>query len=128
MDRSVQRRQEPARVTTSLVFDLTFTPSRMTTIKGRPDGSAGMSFLRSRCSVSEASFLRSPFTMQIGEALSVHTLHHRHHVVVLSIPSTTPPYLAGPERRSRWCAVRVHLSEAPPLAALDRIGSRGGDG
>jgi hypothetical protein len=47
---------------------------------------------------------------------------------MLSIPSTTPPYLAGPGRQSRWCAVRVHLSEASPLAALDRIGSRGGDG
>jgi hypothetical protein len=74
-------------------------------------------FARSRCLVSEASFLRSSFTTQTGEVLSVHTLHHRHHTVVLSIPSTTPPYLAGPGRRSRWCAVRVHLSEAPPLAA-----------
>jgi hypothetical protein len=66
--------------------------------------------------------------MQTGEALSAHTFHHRHHTVVLSIPSTIPPYLAGPGRRSRWCAVRVHLSEALPLAVLDQIGLRGGDG
>jgi hypothetical protein len=66
--------------------------------------------------------------MQTGEALSAHTLHHRHHTIVLSISSTTPPYLAGPERQSHWCAVRVHLSKASPLAALDRIGSRGGEG
>jgi hypothetical protein len=128
MDRSVQRRHEPARVTSSLVFELTFTPSRMTTIKGRPDGSAGTSFLRSHCPVSEASFLRSSFTTQIGEALLARTLHHRHHAVVLSIPSTTPPYFAGPRRRSHWCTLRVYLLEASPLAALDRIGSRGGDG
>jgi hypothetical protein len=66
--------------------------------------------------------------MQTWEALSAHTLHHRHHAVVLSIPSTTPPYLARRGRRSHWCAVRMHLSEASPLKALDRIGSRGGDG
>jgi hypothetical protein len=86
------------------------------------------SSLWSRCPVSEASFLRFSSTTQTGEALSAHTLHHRHHAIVLSIPSTTPPYLAGPGRRSHWCAVRVHLSEASSLAALDRIGSRGGDG
>jgi hypothetical protein len=81
------------------------------------------SFLRSRCPVSEAFFLRSSSTVQTGEALSAHTLHHRHHAIVLLIPSTTPPYLAGPGRRSRWCAVRVHLSKASPLATLDQIGS-----
>jgi hypothetical protein len=70
-------------------------------------------------------FSRSSSTTQTGEVLSVITLHHRHHAVVLSIPSTTPPYLAGPGRWSRWCAARVHLSEASPLAALDQIGSRG---
>jgi hypothetical protein len=86
------------------------------------------SSLWSRCPVSEAFFLCFSSTTQIGEALSAHTLHHRHHAVMLSIPSTTPPYLAGPGRRSRWCAIRVHLSKASPLATLDRIGSRGGDG
>jgi hypothetical protein len=85
-------------------------------------------FARSRCPISEASFLRFSSTTQTGEALSAHTLHHRHHAIVLSIPSTTPPYLIGPGRRSRWCAVRVHLSEASPLAALDRIESQGGEG
>jgi hypothetical protein len=85
-------------------------------------------FAQSRCPLSEASFLRSSSTTQTGEALSAQTLHHRHHAVVLSIPSTTPPYIVGPGRRSRWCAVYVHLSEASPLAALDRIGSRGGEG
>jgi hypothetical protein len=45
---------------------------------------------------------------------------------VLLIPSTTPPYLAGPSRRSRCCAVRVHRSEALPVVALglDRIARR----
>jgi hypothetical protein len=81
-------------------------------------------FARSRCSLFEASFSHSSSTVQTGEALSAHTLHHRHHAVVLSIPSTTPPYLAGPGRQSRWCAVRVHLSEASPLAVLDRITRR----
>jgi hypothetical protein len=80
-------------------------------------GLARPSSLKSCCPLSEASFLRSFFTTQTGEALSAKTFHHRHHAVVLSIPSTTPPCLAGPGRRSRWCAVRVQLSEAPPLAA-----------
>jgi hypothetical protein len=51
-------------------------------------------FARSRCSVFEAFFFRSSSTTQTGEALSANTLHHRHHAVMLPIPSTTPPYLA----------------------------------
>jgi hypothetical protein len=51
---------------------------------------------------------------------------HKHHAVVLLIPSTTPPHLAGPRRRSRRYAVRVHRSEAPPVVALgsDQIARR----
>jgi hypothetical protein len=56
------------------------------------------------------------------------TLHHKHHTVVLQIQSISPPYLLDQGRRRHRCTVRVHLSETPPLAALDRIGSRGGDG
>jgi hypothetical protein len=56
--------------------------------------------------------------MCVGEALSIYTLHHKHHIVVLLIPSTTPPRLAGPRRRSRRCAIRVQRSEAPPVMAL----------
>jgi hypothetical protein len=89
-------------------------------------GTAGAS--RPNLRGAAARFLHSFSTTQTGEALSAHTLHHRHHTVVLSIPSTTPLYLAGPGRRSRWCDVRVHLLEASPLAALDWIGSRGGEG
>jgi hypothetical protein len=74
-------------------------------------------FVRSRCPPFCSLFFRSFSTTQTGEALSAYTLHHRHHAVVLSIPTTTPPYLAGPGRRSRWRAVHVQLSEAPPLAA-----------
>jgi hypothetical protein len=55
-------------------------------------------------------------------------LHHKHHVVVLLIQSISPPYLLDQGRRRHRCTVHVHLSEASPLAALDRIGSRGGDG
>jgi hypothetical protein len=52
--------------------------------------------------------------------------HHRHHTIVLPIPSTTPPYLAGPRRQIHYCAVRVHCSEAPPVVALgsDQIARR----
>jgi hypothetical protein len=56
------------------------------------------------------------------------TLHHKHHAVVLQIQSISTPYLLDQGRRRRRCAVRVHFSEASPLAALDRIGSWGGDG
>jgi hypothetical protein len=45
------------------------------------------------------------------------TIHHKHHAVVLQIQSISPPYLLDQERRRRHCIVRVHLSEAPPLAA-----------
>jgi hypothetical protein len=55
-------------------------------------------------------------------------LHHKHHAVVLLIQSISPPYLLDQGRRRHRCTVCVHLSEASPLAALDRIGSRGGDG
>jgi hypothetical protein len=60
---------------------------------------------------------------RIGEDLPAYTLHHKHHAVVLLIPSTTPPYLAGPRRRSRRCTVGVQRSEALPVVALgsDRI-------
>jgi hypothetical protein len=63
---------------------------------------------------------------RVGEALPANTLHHKHHAVVLLIPSTTPPHLAGPRRWSRHCAVRVQRSEAPPIVALgsDRIARR----
>jgi hypothetical protein len=54
-------------------------------------------------------------------------LHHKHHAVVLLIQSISPPYLLDQERRRHRCTVRVHLSEASPLEALDRIGLRGGD-
>jgi hypothetical protein len=50
-------------------------------------------------------------------------LHHKHHAVVLLIKSISPPYLLDQGRRRHCCTVRVHLSEASPLAALDRIGS-----
>jgi hypothetical protein len=56
------------------------------------------------------------------------TLHHKHHAVVLLIQPISPPYLLDQGRRRHCCAVHVHLSEASLLAALDRIGSRGGDG
>jgi hypothetical protein len=113
----------------SLLHDLASSPSKNAYINRSVRRRLGQTyFVRSRCPVSEVSFLRSFSTTQTGEALSAHTLHHRYHTVVLSIPSTTPPYLAGPGRRSRWCAVRVHLSKASPLAALDQIGSRGGEG
>jgi hypothetical protein len=56
------------------------------------------------------------------------TLHHKHHAIVLQIQSISPPYLLDQGRGRRHCTVRVHLSEVPPLAALDRIGSQGGDG
>jgi hypothetical protein len=56
------------------------------------------------------------------------TLHHKHHAAVLQIQSISPPYLLDQGRRGPRCTVRVHLSEAPPLAVLDQIGSRGGDG
>jgi hypothetical protein len=55
-------------------------------------------------------------------------LHHKHHAVVLLIQSISPPYFLDQGRRRHCCTVRMHLSEAPPLAVLDRIGSRGGDG
>jgi hypothetical protein len=55
-------------------------------------------------------------------------LHHKYHAVVLLIQSISPPYLLDQEGRRRQCAVCVHLSEASPLAALDRIGSQGGEG
>jgi hypothetical protein len=62
----------------------------------------------------------------VGEALSADTLHHKHHAVVLLIPSTTPLHLAGPRRRSRRCVGCVQCSEAPPGVALgsDRITRR----
>jgi hypothetical protein len=59
---------------------------------------------------------------------AVEILHHKHHAVMLLIQSISPPYLLDQGRRRHRCIVRVHLSEASPLAALDRIGSRGGDG
>jgi hypothetical protein len=55
-------------------------------------------------------------------------LHHKHHAIVLLIQSISPPYLLDQGRRRHRCTVRVHLLEASPLAVLDRIGSRGGDG
>jgi hypothetical protein len=55
-------------------------------------------------------------------------LHHKHHATVLLIQSISPPYLLDQGGRIRHCTVCVHLSEASPLAVLDRIGSRGGDG
>jgi hypothetical protein len=55
-------------------------------------------------------------------------LHHKNHAIVLLIQSISPPYLLDQGRRRHRCTVRVQLSEASPLAALDRIGSRGGDG
>jgi hypothetical protein len=55
-------------------------------------------------------------------------LHHKHHVVMLLIQSLSPPYLLDQGMRRHCCTVHVYLSEASPLAALDRIGSRGGDG
>jgi hypothetical protein len=55
-------------------------------------------------------------------------LHHKHHAIVLLIQSISPPYLLAQEGRRRRCDVRVHISEASPLAALDRIGSQGGEG
>jgi hypothetical protein len=62
---------------------------------------------------------------QLGEALQKF-LHHRHHTVVLPIPSTTSPYLAGPRRKIRCCAVHVQRSEASRVVALgsDRIARR----
>jgi hypothetical protein len=59
---------------------------------------------------------------------AVETLHHKHHAVVLQIQYISPPYLLEQGRRRHHCSVRVHLLEAPPLGALDRIGSWGGDG
>src|SRR3954470_8624028 len=41
--------------------------------------------------------------------------------------SISPPYLLDQGRRRRRGAARVHLTEAPPLVVLDRIGSRGGE-
>src|SRR3954466_13622051 len=38
-----------------------------------------------------------------------------------------PPYLLDQGRRIRRGAARVHLTKAPPLVVLDRIGSRGGE-
>src|SRR3954469_24716663 len=54
-------------------------------------------------------------------------LHHIHHAVVLYIQSVSPPYLLDRGRRIRRGAARVHITEAPPLVVLDRIGSRGGE-
>jgi hypothetical protein len=54
-------------------------------------------------------------------------LHHKHHAVVLLIQSISPPYLLDQGRRRHRCTVRVHLSEALPLAVLDQIISQGGD-
>jgi hypothetical protein len=59
---------------------------------------------------------------------AVEILHHKHHTVVLLIQSISPSYLLDQGGRRRRYAVRVHLSEASPLAALDRIGSQGGEG
>jgi hypothetical protein len=58
---------------------------------------------------------------------AVEILHHKHHAVVLLIQSISPPYLLYQGRRRYYCTVCVDLSEASPLTALDRIGSRGED-
>jgi hypothetical protein len=51
-------------------------------------------------------------------------LHHKHHTVMLLIQSISPPYLLDQGGRRRRCTIRVHLSEASPLAVLDRIARR----
>jgi hypothetical protein len=51
------------------------------------------------------------------------TLHHKQHAIVLLNQSISPPYLLDQGRRIRRCTIRVHLSEASPLVALDQIGS-----
>jgi hypothetical protein len=55
----------------------------------------------------------------VGETLPMDSLHHKHHIVVLLILATSPPYLAGPRKRIRRCATYVHCSEAPLVAVLD---------
>jgi hypothetical protein len=117
----------PMRKVTVTSFDLVSVTSNGGYKRTQCRWSSVTNFAQSRCPVSDAPFFCSSSTMQTGEALLAHTFHHRHHTVMMSVPSTTPPYLARPGRQSRWCAARVHLSEASPLAALDRIGSRGGD-
>jgi hypothetical protein len=77
---------------------------------------------------SSSSLIRSwphllPPRACVGKVLPAYTLYHKHHAVVLLIPSTTPPHLARPRRRSHRCDVCVHRLEAPPIVALglDRI-------
>jgi hypothetical protein len=92
----------------------------------RPPGRRMLSQVASFCP-SLTSLLPFFFHLaRVGEALLADTLHHKHHAVVLLIPSITPPRLAGPRRRSHCCTVRVQRSEAPPVVALglDQIARR----
>jgi hypothetical protein len=84
------------------------------------EGCSGM-----RAAVGEVLSTDTLHLTRVGEVLSTDTLHHKHHAIVLLIPFTTPPHLAGPRRRIRRCVVRVQCSEAPVVAlGLDRIARR----
>jgi hypothetical protein len=102
-------------------------PTPLTYLKGR--GGLGHAPLLTLAAGPTAAFHISPSRATARRrSPAAEILHHKHHVVVLLIQSISPPYLLDQGGRIRRCAICVHLSEASPLAALDRIGSQGGEG